>query len=743
MKGFANQAEVESAKAALDAKVAEILAASASDNRYQTLRMFNNWLVNNNIYNSKAYADREYRKAWSAVSGLLSNNDASTGPVCFGYTAALKVLCDAAGIPCLVVEGDAWYSASSNEGHAWNYVQMEDGNWYAIDSTWNDNGPQALMQYFLVGANTEYRGFGAGYEKFSQNHVPSKNRYPALAASAYSGFVPVAQVGNVTYSSLQKAVDSATQPVRLLQNVELESTLVVANGAVDIQFQGYSIRDKVAPYVNTLVEVKPGATLTLMNHVAHDLNDPNNLGDLYMSGDGTVVNNQGSLVLRDASLTAGTLGTAVEGNAYTMGPNSLLYYEDKRLLEVHEAAMPQPSPGEIGISPDELPANPTLADLTAKVRASSISLTHTLSSGGSIRPNLQQSPSWATDATSLSYGTRYTYYTSPKLYGYTVPLTVTYRYPATTPLTGSVSINGTTQVGSTLTAVTTGLTRPGPGALSYQWKRGGSPIAGQTASRYTLQAADGGQKISVSVSAANYTGQVTSAELAVPLPPPAPSSSTPPSSSSTPPISSTPPASSSSTPPPASSSEAAPPQPTGQWHDYGGRWCYLFRNGSWAYGWAYIDGQWYYFDGGGYMQTGWLHDGSSWYYMAGSGAMHTGWLYDGSWYYMRGNGQMASGWVMDGSNWYYMKASGQMQTGWLYNGSWYYLHGGGQMASGWIWDGSSWYYMGGSGAMHTGWLYDGASWFYLNANGVMASGQQTVEGAVHQFAANGVWLGAV
>jgi hypothetical protein len=50
------------------------------------------------------------------------------------------------------------------------------------------------------------------------------------------------------------------------------------------------------------------------------------------------------------------------------------------------------------------------------------------------------------------------------------------------------------------------------GTFSYQWKRDGANIGSATASTYTLAAADVGKKISVTVTASNTTGSVTSAE---------------------------------------------------------------------------------------------------------------------------------------------------------------------------------------------------------------------------------------
>ena len=81
-------------------------------------------------------------------------------------------------------------------------------------------------------------------------------------------------------------------------------------------------------------------------------------------------------------------------------------------------------------------------------------------------------------------------------------------------LEGTVGITGSATVGETLEAATDGITSPSPGTLSYQWKRNGVAIAGATAKNYTLTTADIGKTITVSVSAANYIGSLTSAPTA-------------------------------------------------------------------------------------------------------------------------------------------------------------------------------------------------------------------------------------
>ena len=76
----------------------------------------------------------------------------------------LKILCDKAGIPCVIAVGN-----SNGGGHAWNYVKMEDGKWYGVDCTFDDQG-SILYDYFLVGTASGNRYFGAS-ETFGSSHT--------------------------------------------------------------------------------------------------------------------------------------------------------------------------------------------------------------------------------------------------------------------------------------------------------------------------------------------------------------------------------------------------------------------------------------------------------------------------------------------------------------------------------------------------------------------------------------------
>jgi len=85
------------------------------------------------------------------------------------------------------------------------------------------------------------------------------------------------------------------------------------------------------------------------------------------------------------------------------------------------------------------------------------------------------------------------------------PQTVTLIVP---PLTGSVTITGTTQAGSTLTANTANL--GGSGTIFFQWRMGNHNITNATGSSLNLTAAHVNQMITVVVERANNSGSITS-----------------------------------------------------------------------------------------------------------------------------------------------------------------------------------------------------------------------------------------
>ena len=132
----------------------------ARANRYEKVRYFNRWLTMNNHYNvSVNTASQNAFECVSAFTGAYGKD----APVCEGYARAMQVLCDRADIPCVLVDGMA-YTGGTRTGHIWNYIAMEDGNWYAVDVTWNDPATGSDSghvsgceneNYLLVGGKTK------------------------------------------------------------------------------------------------------------------------------------------------------------------------------------------------------------------------------------------------------------------------------------------------------------------------------------------------------------------------------------------------------------------------------------------------------------------------------------------------------------------------------------------------------------------------------------------------------------
>lgn len=202
------------------ADYAEALAAAKSalaespynindaETRYDQAKAIHDYVCETLTYSSTTEG-RLYQTVYSALVAPYHT-------VCAGYSKAFKVLCDEYGIPCVLVSGTGTNSTGKTEAHMWNYVQMEDGNWYAVDCTWDDPvGGSERSIYFLVGANTMVDG-----RAFSNSHSSSGDwngagtysfTYPNLAAGEYK--VPQELTGSVTISGIAKYGETLTATV--------------------------------------------------------------------------------------------------------------------------------------------------------------------------------------------------------------------------------------------------------------------------------------------------------------------------------------------------------------------------------------------------------------------------------------------------------------------------------------------------------------------------------------------------
>ncbi len=108
--------------------------------------------------------------------GALVNKKAA----CEGYARAMKLLMDAAGLPCYLISGIGTNDAGQPENHMWNIVYI-DKNYYHLDITWDDpiskgEGEQKRYLYF----NLTDKEISADHSGFN-----SDNDCSATAAGYY------------------------------------------------------------------------------------------------------------------------------------------------------------------------------------------------------------------------------------------------------------------------------------------------------------------------------------------------------------------------------------------------------------------------------------------------------------------------------------------------------------------------------------------------------------------------------
>lgn len=209
-KGYQSADNIKQAIAKLNANVEEIKKAYAAsdlaneDTEYSRVKFYNEWLAKNNQYNTTYKTDPNLQAnnpdVWSAASALDARKGAN-GPVCEGYSRALKVLLDSEGIGCVLVDGNAPGAGA----HMWNYVRVG-GNWYGVDTTWNSSENE--------GKSDDQKDYTTwllkGSEKFLTRH-PATNQFVSGGTSFTNG--PVLNTkdydpDSVTFTGIIASADS-------------------------------------------------------------------------------------------------------------------------------------------------------------------------------------------------------------------------------------------------------------------------------------------------------------------------------------------------------------------------------------------------------------------------------------------------------------------------------------------------------------------------------------------------------
>ena len=104
----------------------------------------------------------DYTAPYTAYGALIRFHAVSTG-----YAMAYKQLCDCTGVECRVIHGRL-----GSENHSWNLVKLEDGEWYHVDVSLDDD------EY-----RTGYRFFGVDDETMRKTHQWDESMYPSCSGT--------------------------------------------------------------------------------------------------------------------------------------------------------------------------------------------------------------------------------------------------------------------------------------------------------------------------------------------------------------------------------------------------------------------------------------------------------------------------------------------------------------------------------------------------------------------------------
>ncbi len=124
-----------------------------SKNEYEKVMFVFNYIIDNTVYDTLSYEN--FNKGVEDANLEFACNIYGTlfkqRALCEGYAKTFQFLCGRLGVDSIYVTG-----ISKEQGHAWNYVKVEN-SWYAVDVTWCDpqgKSEQKSYAYCLVDSDT-------------------------------------------------------------------------------------------------------------------------------------------------------------------------------------------------------------------------------------------------------------------------------------------------------------------------------------------------------------------------------------------------------------------------------------------------------------------------------------------------------------------------------------------------------------------------------------------------------------
>lgn len=177
--GFTSTEQIDRAIGQIEETKNNIIR-NLSGNDYKKIMTIHDYIIDNVEYDSTYEALGTY-SLYGAFIGKTC--------VCEGYAKSLKYLANSINIECEIMQGTATNSTGKTESHAWNCIKL-DGNWYLMDSTWDD--PIIVGNGYKVNV-FKYKYFLKGSQNFEKDHVLSyqfsdggkKFKYPTISERDY------------------------------------------------------------------------------------------------------------------------------------------------------------------------------------------------------------------------------------------------------------------------------------------------------------------------------------------------------------------------------------------------------------------------------------------------------------------------------------------------------------------------------------------------------------------------------
>ena len=180
--GYANGEDRVAQNNKLYAQIDGYLSAVSNENDpYYISLALHDMLINSVDYAYKSDGVTPESALWAhSIEGVFVNEKA----VCEGYAKAYQLLLNACGVNNVYVTG-----SSFDTGHAWNMVQLNNGNWYLYDLTWDDQPNDAEGQthkYFCNSVGT-----------FNSDHTPT----PSNIADGLDYLYPLPDAASADYQT--------------------------------------------------------------------------------------------------------------------------------------------------------------------------------------------------------------------------------------------------------------------------------------------------------------------------------------------------------------------------------------------------------------------------------------------------------------------------------------------------------------------------------------------------------------